>query len=185
MELFQALEAGKAASRLANELKGRIYTQLATVMQVEEDALHRAKVIYGSTPQTLSNWLPYISLNGVINTPVLKKGDTVLVCHPEGDGTDGVIVGTLYNAVNPPLSSDSLTVTIGDNQVVISPQGVNVLVGAENGFISMTSTGFISMVVGENELAITPDDITINNKTIATIGAVDDEGDNLVTSGWN
>ena len=147
--------------------------------------------------QYKSDWmmrgLPFTSFS----PPVPKLGDLVIFGYIMGDPHHGCYLGLVVNNVNRPVGADSdLTIVLG---------GAKVTIEASNGNVSVTTNGNVVVkgakvtIEATDSLTIkaptvsyqagnismgNPGSLTVAGKDLATVGAVDNRGDTLVSKGY-
>ena len=147
--------------------------------------------------QYKSDWmmrgLPFTSFS----PPVPKLGDLVIFGYIMGDPHHGCYLGLVDNNVNRPVGADSdLTIVLG---------GAKVTIEASNGNVSVTTNGNVVVkgakvtIEATDSLTIkaptvsyqagnismgNPGSLTVAGKDLATVGAVDNRGDTLVSKGY-
>lgn len=143
----------------AQENQGRVQGLQYAVVADTEDPLGIGRVqCYDVTKGgAITDWLIRIVPAYGISLPLPPKGATVLIGYMDGNPHQGVYFGTLTNLVNPQGSPESIIINIGNTGIEIYPGGINI-------------TGVTS--------------VSINGKQVATIDAVDDNGDLLTSKGW-
>jgi hypothetical protein len=91
-------------------------------------------------------------------------GQTVAVLFVDGNPHSGVYMGPIHNLLNPHGAVDTLMVQVGSAQILMAPDGAIAVIGTD--------------------INIQADNVAINGKQVATVGAPDTRGDNLTARGW-
>ncbi|MBE9178665.1 hypothetical protein IQ268_08845 [Oculatella sp. LEGE 06141] len=195
-EIFKLLRSGKQASQIANDLKGRLpFTYLGIVTR-NDDPLGKRRIkctLQHTGGKVETDWL-WRSTNSHSDDPQIPKpGMTVEVRFINGDPHQGIYGGVITNLPNPeresddPINDDARTIEgdrvlkIGKDDILTVGETQTIEVGKS---LTIKAGERIKLQVGGYTLELTSSGVTINGKDVATIGAVDSDGDVLETRGY-
>lgn len=211
--LFQTLRNAQQTTNELSELSGRTLTVSRCIVTENNDPTkkRRIKVALPSKGGTLqSDWVRRLNDKPNTDSPLPRVGQTVLVLAVDGNAHDLVWLGVQTNDVNPPLDKvngvddhkeetpGNHTVQCGRSLRLMNDAGAyielselgTVVIGDAFGhtwILGGSSSGSGAWkwdINGDNIDIVNASDFKINGKTIATIGALDSDGDTLQTRGW-
>jgi hypothetical protein len=125
----------------------------------------------GKNGRSLTPWLSRVTFSDTVSAPVPPVGAVAVIGYIDGDPHSGVWFGLLNTKMMPPIGDiKKMHVEIGNTALSLS----------------VDETVLTSPVIREtsDEHTFNASSVAINGKQIATIGAVDDDGDDLVSRGW-
>lgn len=210
--IFAALKAASEATNTVRDIEGRNLTLNRAIVTDNNDpeGKRRVKVSLASKGGELqSNWVRRLNFAPYIDEPLPATGQTVIVAAIDGNPHDLIYFGVQTNDTNQPLSKadaveDSKTETPGNNTIhcgkslrltndagcylELSETGT-VILGDAYGHVWTLGGGTGGAVWswnanGANINIVNASDMTINGKTIATVGAKDTRNDTIIERGW-
>jgi hypothetical protein len=214
MNLIEHLAGLQRVSQVTSDESGRVPgSSLAICTQnVDPKNLRRILVSDPTMPNLNSSWIRRSLGYPHTDPPLPAIGSTVLVTYLDGDPTIGWYQ-SVVNATNPPLEKEDplldhreklpgariTTIQKSDQQRIeldkITSTGLSMTLKCDGGaVIKMFEDGTVELsdvagnkikLGGASGVAITAlSNVTINGKSVATIGALDTGGDTLISRGW-
>jgi hypothetical protein len=173
---FESLFQAKRGASFGQDMDGRIpYPILATVSRHLPD--RKITVADPANPSIESAPLNRLLHDPNNDPPMPLVGSTVMVFYVDGLPTNGWYI-CCQNAVNPPLSKED---QVEDHTKFVSK--VFYLRSEES---ILLNVGSVMFSISSDSVEITgATNVKINGKQVATIGAVDDDGDTLISKGWD
>ncbi|MDZ7922499.1 MAG: phage baseplate assembly protein V [Marinagarivorans sp.] len=175
---------------------------LAVVTRNDDPAkLRRLRATAPTAPGIETDWLRRINTQPSHDAPLPKIGQTILVFSVEGDPLNGWWM-LCSNAPNPPLpkanpqldlqsivegeqverTDGDRTVNVGASLILKNDAGASITLAA-NGSIIIEDAGGNRLSL-DGTIAFATASLSIAGKQIATVGAVDSDGEALVSKGW-
>jgi hypothetical protein len=198
--LFSTLASVPAISSEVAANRGRhsgVYFGTVTDNK-DPSKLRRVKAIVNGDTET--EWLQSIRSHGGLDTPLPKIGETIIIAYCDGNPhSGGIYFGTTNNSAVPVQSKDSATKdncesVPGDYRLKV--EGEIVLENKAGASLTLTREGYIELEDKDGNrirlsnnstwsgpLNFTNPDVSITNKDIATIGAIDDRGHRIIDRG--
>ncbi len=179
MEIFKAMLQAEQANLATRDLEGRSFgVTFAVVADIEDPLrLNRVRVMLPNNgAKTLSDWLVRVTPTKFYSAPLVSIGDLVLVSFVNGDPKNGCYFGHINNVPQPPAVDTSATVTAqGDTGYIQTNDSITLVAGQSSFKLTKDGTLEISGVSS----------VTINGQQVATVNAVDTDGDRIVSKGWS
>lgn len=198
----------KNASNAA-EISNRPFGAVKGIVTANDDpdGKRRIKATIAAMPGIDTPWLERLKIIPGLDANIPEIGSTVLILFEENDFLNGLWI-PIENTVSPPQTKNNrlldwwlnvpgiIQIFASDNSVDIEMKDGKITINANviiNGNVSIVGDvdieGDISI---EGDLFLTSDTIeilnansvSINNKQISTVGAVDQAGHALVNRGW-
>ncbi len=171
MDLFADLI--KANQDLQGRVQGISYGIVATT----EDPMGLGRIQCldaAKGGKSTTDWLFRVLPFSGFSPPLPIVGDTILMGFIDGNPHQGIYFGSLQNIRNPAVNSGAdLVFIIGETKVQVTPDGQVVISGATKVQIKSLQVEFLEAT-----------SVTINGSQVATVGAMDTDGESLVTKGW-
>jgi phage baseplate assembly protein gpV len=185
--------------------------QLGVVTDVDDpERLRRVRCASAANPSLNTHWFIRLADTGR-DAPLPKVGDTVLYFCVDGDETVGFYV-PIQNTTNPPhedklypkedlserarnattTALEKITLRAGLVFIEINAAGVITvqapLINLVGNIVQMPTAGAtpqdMEATFSGNFRITNAQHVSINGQDVATVGAVDDDNDTLVTKGW-
>ena len=176
LNMFAQLHQANRVAGNLQDYQGRTPWQMKGIVVDNQDplGLGRVKVTTASLGgRSQTDWLDRLIPGPMMAYPVPTIGDTVVVGFYDGDSHQGFYVGIVQNILNPAGQQDSHYLKVGDALVQVTPTAISLALGNAS-IVLQNGTITISGVT----------DVKINNKSVAVVGALDDDGDTLVNKGY-
>lgn len=147
--------------------------QIAPISYVDEASGLVKVALPSSGGKSESPFLWRTTVANNLTFPRYVVGDTLVYGYIDNNPNLGVQLGIVQNAVNPPGELDKLSYYLGASSIVVSESAIELKVGSCT--LKLTSEGL--ELIGATEFKV-------NGQSVATVGAVDSDGEHLVSKGW-
>lgn len=167
--IFNVLMATESSAQTISQLQGRnLSLTLGQIVSVNDpEGFNRIQVFLASEGgKSLSPWYYRMLALSRLSMPLDLTGATAVCGYIDGDPHEGIVLGLLVNGLTKMnQSEEELLYQLGSSFVSI-----------KDGAIAL-STGNVTLTLSDN-------DITINGKSILTLGAKDSNGHTAIEKGW-
>ena len=198
-DFFNTVLASQKGAAIGLDSVGRIpAVSLAVVTNnIDPDSYRKIQVSSTFLPGLDTYWIRRLQTLPGYDPPMPEIGSTVLLLSVAGDLLNTYYIN-IVNQTNAPIPgkkdiiNDSYQEIPGNLDTEVR-QSINVFAGksikfttSSGSFLELTETGAIVLqdAAGTKFLLTGSGDLTINNKSVTTIGAPDTGGDLLIGKGW-
>jgi hypothetical protein len=211
LDLVNLLNSAHRASMDFEERQGRRLDLRLAVVTNNADPENRRRVrvlVSDKAPDLVeSPWLTRVEPSPYLDSVIPGVGQTVLVGFNGGVPEDGFYVGVGINDPNPPSQDGPQSHTLVVPNLVRISAGSSIRLETDSGsYVELRESGAIELRAANGHRWViggpkgTPDgtrlpdggsvafegltEFSLNSKQVATLGAVDNRGDHLVSRGW-